>query len=65
MNKRINKNLMNKCSILNGAKSFSLELKNTVNIAVVLLGLILGNIMECQKNFFENIAKSNHYAPTS
>ena len=56
---------MNKFSILNGAKSFSLELKNTVNIAVVLLGLILGNIMECQKNFFENIAKSNHYAPTS
>ena len=51
--------MINKFSILNGAKYFSLEIfqnylvfipaKNILNILVVLLGLNLGNLMECQK----------------
>ena len=67
--------MINKFSILNGAKYFSsgifqnylvfIPAKNTLNILVVLLGFIRGNLMECQKENIENIAKSdNNFAST-
>ena len=56
--KRLRKALINKFSIFNGAKYFSsgifqnylvfITAKNTLNILVALLGLICGNLMECQ-----------------
>ena len=55
--KGLTKDLINKISILNGGKHFSLEIfqnylvfipaKNTLNISVALLGLDCGNLMEC------------------
>ena len=57
--KRLTKDLINKFSILHGAKYYSSEIfqiclvfipaKNTLDILVVLLELILGNLMECWK----------------
>ena len=50
--------MINKLSILNGAKYVSsgifqnyllfIPAKNTLNILVLLLELVLGNLMECQ-----------------
>ena len=61
--KGLTKDLINKFSILNGAKYFSLGIfqnylvfipaKNTLNILAVLLGLIRGNLMECQKKILK------------
>ena len=61
--KGLTKDLTNKFSILNGEKCFSsgifqnylvfYQLKNTLNILVVLLGLIIGNLMEYQKKILK------------
>ena len=55
--------MIDKFSILNGAKHFSsgicqnfvifISAKNTLNILVALLGFICENIMECQKKVFK------------
>ena len=64
--KRLTKDLRNTLSILNGAKYFSSGLKSELNVIISLLGLILGNIIECQKFVFENIAKPDiNSTPTS
>ena len=57
--KGLTKDLINKFSILNGAKYFSSGIfqnylvfipgKNTLNILMLLLEFIPGNLMECQK----------------
>ena len=57
--KELTKDLIDKFSIINLAKYFSLgifqnylylnQLKNTLNILLDLLGLNYGNLMECQK----------------
>ena len=57
------KDLINKFSILNGAKYFSLGIfqnylvfipgKSTLNILVTLLGLIRGNLMKCQRKILK------------
>ena len=40
-------------------------LKSILNILVILVGLIGGNLKECQKKNIENITKSdNNFAPT-
>ena len=40
-------------------------LKSILNILVILVGLIGGNLTECQKKNIENITKSdNNFAPT-
>ena len=66
--------MINECSILNGAKYFSIGIfqsylvlyqgKNTLNILVALLRLNCGNLMECQESI-EIITKSHsNFAPT-
>ena len=58
--KGLTKDLINKYSILNGAKylysgvftklfCFLYQLKNTLNILVALIGFICGNLMVCLK----------------
>ena len=57
--KGLTKDLINKFSILNGAKYFSLELfqnylafipdNKYINILMALIKFICGNLMECQK----------------
>ena len=57
LTKGLTKDLINKFSILNGANIFSLGISQNyllfipakTYILVALLGLILGNVMECQK----------------
>ena len=57
LTKGLTKDLINKFSILNGANIFSLGIFQNyllfipakTYILVALLGLILGNLMECQK----------------
>ena len=61
--KGLTKDLINKFSILNGAKCFYsgilqiilylYQLKNSLNILVILLGFIRGNLMECQKKILK------------
>ena len=62
--KGLTKDLIIKFSILNGAKKFCsgifrnylvfiYHLENTLNVLVVLLGLIRGNLMECQKKILK------------
>ena len=69
------KDLINKYSILNGAKYFSLEVLKTYLIVtsvnkyfkllVTQLKFIRGNLMESQENSTENITTSdNTFAPT-
>ena len=61
--KWLTKDLINKFSILHRAKYFSRGIfqnliaipakKNTLNILVTLLGLICGNLVECQKKLLK------------
>ena len=61
--KGLTKDLTNKFGILNGAKYFSsgmfqsclvfIPAKITLHISMVLLGLIRGDLMECQKKYWK------------
>ena len=67
--------MINKCCILNGAQYFSSGISQTYLVFIPaekylkyfsdIVGLIGGNLTECQKKNIENITKSdNNFAPT-